>query len=60
MLVLGIWGGAWGLIRDMNDTWVMGFARRVGVLAKLWALRDRLFLAMINSLGLLELEMDVD
>ena len=54
--------GAGGLIRDGNRSWVVGFARKIGVasslLAELWALRDELLLCLQFHVQAVIIEMD--
>ena len=54
--------GAGGLIRDENGSWVVGFARKIGVasslLAELWALRDGPLLCLQFHVQAVIIEMD--
>ena len=58
---LGIARGG-GLIRDDNGSWIVGFARKVGVttcfLAELWALQDGLSLCVSRKCQVVEVEID--
>ncbi|GLT63048.1 hypothetical protein SLA2020_356420 [Shorea laevis] len=62
--VLGNPGGAasGGLFRDHNGSWIIGFARKIGITnslaAELWALRDGLALAVTHSYSHLVVETD--
>ncbi|GKV21679.1 hypothetical protein SLEP1_g31635 [Rubroshorea leprosula] len=62
--VLGNPGGAasGGLFRDHNGSWILGFARKIGITsslaAELWALRDGLALAVTHSYSHLIVETD--
>ncbi|GKV14797.1 hypothetical protein SLEP1_g25615 [Rubroshorea leprosula] len=62
--VLGNPGGAasGGLFRDHNGSWILGFARKIGITsslaAELWALRDGLALAVTYSYSHLIVETD--
>ena len=51
-----------GVIRDYHGGWVKGFSRSIGhttsVMAKWWALRDGLILAIHLGINQLEVELD--
>ena len=57
----GLAGGG-GLIRNEEGTWVVGFARKIGItssfLAELWALRDGLNLCITCGIAAVEVELD--
>ena len=54
--------GGGGVVRDDQGNWVIGFARKIGLvnsfLAKLWSLRDGLFLCVQAQVQVLIVEMD--
>ena len=54
--------GGGGVVRDDQGNWVIGFARKIGpvnsFLAKLWSLRDGLFLCVQAQVQVLIVEMD--
>ena len=54
--------GGGGVVRDDQGNWVIGFARKIGLvnsfLAELWSLRDGLFLCVQAQIQALIVEMD--
>lgn len=54
--------GAGGLIRDLCGNWIKGFSRSIGltsnIIAKFWALRDGLQLAIQLEIQNIEVELD--